>query len=186
MVNVSKYNIEHKNTIVKDVSLDIQSNPKAAFKKLNKSDLEVIDIICYLCAKHDTTYISQSKIAKWTKLTRRQINRIILKICDLGIISKIYREYNTSIYFIHDFFRDFKIKKLLKKFIPSISLLPLAIKQLYSIFSTPIQRIYRKRLHYSPFNHDDENDQLTRSHHRGFKSIGDIFSCINIGVKNKQ
>jgi len=157
---ISKKTIDHKHTVLNVLDQNIRYNPKTEFEKLNKNDLKVIDIICLLCVKHKTTYVSQSTIASWTNLTRRQINRIIGKVCKLGIIRKIFREYNTSIYFLHDFFRDLKIKRILKKFIPNIDLLAFSCKNLLSIAREPINKknnnISKVLHYYSPFFYDHD------------------------------
>jgi len=192
MLNISQEAIKHKHTVINNLDEEILLDPKYAFNKLNNSDLEVINIICCLCAKHKTTYVSQSTIAKWTKLTRRQINRIMKKICGLGIIHKVFREYNTSIYFIHNFFRDIKIKRVLEEFIPNIRLLAFEVKKLFSIATTPIHRVIKpinKMLHYySPFFRDDKVEEAVEPPppRRGFNSLEYIEACLNIGVKNQQ
>jgi len=193
MIKISKDAIKHKHTIINDLSLEMKTNPQSEFNKLNKSDLEVIDIICFLCAKYKSTHVSQTTIAKWTKLTRRQINRIMSKICKLGVVCKIFRDYNTSVYFMHDFFRDLKIKRALKNFIPNITLLAFSCKKLLSIVTTPIQRAYKplnKMLHYySPFFRDDKVEEpkpVPQPRRGGFQGIGSVLAGLNIRVKNEQ
>ena len=196
MISISQENMRHKHTIIKNLDEEVIIDPKAAFKRLNNSDLEIINIICYLCAKHKTTYVSQSTLAQWTKLTRRQINRIMKKICDMGIVAKIFREYNTSIYFMHEFFRDIKIKKALRAFIPNISLLAFSCKKLFSIATTPIKRItepLKKMLHYySPFFRGDKVGDAPQhpphrvTYQREFNHMEYVEACLNIRVKNRQ
>lgn len=188
MISISQENMRHKHTIIKNLDEEVVIDPKASFSRLNNNDLEIINIICYLCAKHETTHVSQSTLAQWTKLTRRQINRIMKKICGLGIVAKIFREYNTSIYFMHDFFKDIKIKKALKAFVPNITLLAFSCRKLFSIVTSPLAKPVKKMLHYyPPFFRDSEFGGSTRHPQgRGFNSMEYIEACLNIRVKNRQ
>jgi len=202
---VNKCSINHKHTTSNNLDDRILRDPLLQFSALTNTETAVVNHLFKLSAKYPDVFVSQANLASWLGITRRQVNRVISKLASLGIITKIYREYNTSLYRIPDFFKQDSIKKLLKKIIPNIVDLAFSIQQLLSSTITSIFRENtmqkkeydddtlfgelakeeaQKRTYSAPYHRPWKGNTTPSSQlFSGFKHISSVFSGFSKNTK---
>lgn len=114
--------------------------------KLPKSMLMTLNYLIGFDTTHDRMYMSQSTIAERVECSRETVNR---NVCILGqhrLLNAHYRHFDTCIYTLPLFFKDFKIKKLLSSLLPALLLaLPLDLTQLVN--NSPLDALFRNTLY---------------------------------------
>lgn len=146
-------------TIINPLNNYIVNDPVLHLSALNKTEVKILNIIFKLASKYKKVHIAQSTIAQWLNMTRQQINRVIKKLTNLGIISKIHRTYDSCIYLVADFFKKPNIKEQLKTIIPNIVHLCFSIGQL---ICPPLRRKKMEEKFQRTTRHTDENGRIVR------------------------
>lgn len=175
---ISENFLSHVNTTIKQLDESIIRDPLLQFSAFSQTEISVISVLFRLSTSYRTVHVSQASIASWLGITRRQVNRVISKFSSLGIIGKIFREYNTCLYLIPDFFKRQNIKNLLKSIVPTIANLSFALGQLLcqSIKRNTVPKkeyFNRKNNCYETWTEEKSRD--TSLQDRGLKHIGEIF-----------
>ena len=141
----------------------------------NCQDVNVYKLLNYLiwCVAHGYTYISQNRMAAKLGLSIRHIQRYLNQLRAMGFVQWIYRDYDTCVYRISDYFKSMEIILKLTKFLPNLNWLWKAnvvlfnrlqdyLKNTYSIFldnhrsSKEYHYIDRFLREYSRIMNDDD------------------------------
>jgi len=176
-MDISPTLLSHPQTKILPIDESFVRDPLLSMSSLNDTELAILNYMFKLSATYNNVYVSQATLGTWLGLTRRQINRVISKLTNLGLIAKIHRTYDTCIYLIADIFKRTNIKELLKRLLPNIVKLSFSVGQLLiPVFRKKKQTMSNKRTYnaayHKPWVDGEENRVPQRS--GGFRSIGEI------------
>lgn len=88
------------------------------------------DVLNYIIAydnMYGTIYVSQDRIAAFLGISREHVNRIIAYLCELGLLGKIYRHFQTCLYYLPKFLKDFEVRETLRSVYSACKYLPISV-----------------------------------------------------------
>jgi len=176
-MDISPTLLSHPQTKILPIDESFVRDPLLSMSSLNDTELAILNYMFKLSATYNNVYVSQATLGTWLGLTRRQINRVISKLTNLGLIAKIHRTYDTCIYLIADIFKRTNIKELLKRLLPNIVKLSFSVGQLLiPTFRKKKQTMDNNRTYSAAYHKPwvDGEDNRVPQKPRGFRSIGEI------------
>lgn len=120
-------NIAKKQVLQIEISPEIRENPELIRRELSPNLLLMLDYILKLKLKYRIIYISQARIAHDLGFSRGYVNRCIRELKSMGFLQTKFRDYNTCLYFISDFFNDDLIRSKLRHIFSAFKILSISL-----------------------------------------------------------
>lgn len=121
----------------KKVSKSIIKDPVRFFNSLTKTDYKYLDNFFQTWSWHGKNFQSKKRIGVEIGVSERQVHNLNKKFWRLGLVNWHYRHRHTSLYNISVIFFSERVKYILAKVCPSITLLPYALSVLFAVNGGP-------------------------------------------------
>lgn len=130
----------------------IELDPVAEIKKYTYLKRTLFNKLIWMGRVWKDTEPSQQYLADKLGCHRVTINRLIQDLLLDGVLSYVYRHRHTSVYYVHDFFRQPHIRNKLKFLLPAIRTIGLFLGLLTSQSYPPMLHHINKRFNKRDYN----------------------------------
>lgn len=122
--------------------------------------LAIVSHIVGILNNHPQCYISQTALAERHGYCRKSITRIIKKLCDMGLLSKVFRPNKTCLYSLNPIFEHKSMRYLLERVIKSFYFINISMLLVWGCTNSPLVKnpyVYHKSHYQGEMSHEENN-----------------------------